>query len=393
MGGRSVALICALVLLCSCNSHFDFAPTFTGQPMTLSIYSADTTSNNPARLYILVTGVGSHRVRLPLAFDTGSSGVTLNALALFPSSMVTSSGFIFPPGQSKFSYDGITVTNQNGTRVYGSPTTGRTEVGNLGFATVTFGDQYGMATTQTIPVFLYYAVRFNSDGSIASAQQQQGWFGVGDTPNLVNLSPSGGTAISLPACSPQTSGSCYVFSPLEYLNYSSGVDAGFILAPTPLQNCNISVVDSCPPSRTLQIGLTLTKQSAFVLSPLSCNWLNSYIGPTLNLGYLACHPQIQNSTISLDTGSQFIGAVWFDTGTPYFAINVPPGVVFPTSVMARTRVTFATPGGFTYSVVAGTDLDLVTVLPDSTFPTVIGLPYFTTNSFLLDYSTAIEGWQ
>jgi hypothetical protein len=107
----------------------------------------------------MVTSVGSVPVRMPLGFDSGSAGVTLYAQSIFPASMVADSGFVFPAGQTSITYNGITVTNVQGTRSYG--TLNQTvEHGNLGFATLTFGDAAGQVTTQTMPVFLFYSVDY-----------------------------------------------------------------------------------------------------------------------------------------------------------------------------------------------------------------------------------------
>ena len=52
-------------------------------------------------------------------------------------------------------YQGIMVTNQPGTRSYGGSTR-RTEVGNIGYATVTFGDANTALTTKVMPVHATY---------------------------------------------------------------------------------------------------------------------------------------------------------------------------------------------------------------------------------------------
>ena len=95
----------------------------------------------------MVTAVGTAAVSMPLAFDTGSAGITLYAPDIFPSSVVSSSGFVFPAGQTSISYNGITVTNQGGIRKYGSTATGRSQTGNIGFAKVACGDSDGTLVT------------------------------------------------------------------------------------------------------------------------------------------------------------------------------------------------------------------------------------------------------
>ena len=126
----------------------------------------------------MVTAVGSVAVSMPLAFDTGSAGITLYAPSIFPASMLGATGFIFPSGERQMSYGGITVTNQQGTRTYGSVLESRSQNGNLGFATVTFGDANGEVTTQTMPVFLYYSITDNQTGTWSLRRLKQGWFGV-----------------------------------------------------------------------------------------------------------------------------------------------------------------------------------------------------------------------
>ena len=87
----------------------------TAQPTVLNLYP-NQSSNAAPLLTVMVTSVGTAPVSMPLAFDTGSAGVTLYAESIFPASMVTTSGFIFPTGQTSITYDGITVTNlQEGT--------------------------------------------------------------------------------------------------------------------------------------------------------------------------------------------------------------------------------------------------------------------------------------
>jgi hypothetical protein len=157
------------------------SPSTVASPAVINLYPVAATSSGSsgATLYVLVNAVGEHTGTFPLVFDTGSAGITLNALSIFPSSMVTSSGFVFPSGETSITYQGITVTNQQGTHSYGgsSSSTGTTYTGNLGYATVTFGDGQGTLTTQVMPVFLYYGVTAAS-GEAVSEAPQQGIFGV-----------------------------------------------------------------------------------------------------------------------------------------------------------------------------------------------------------------------
>ena len=150
----------------------------TAQPTVLNLYPNQSSNRSPL-LTVMVTSVGSAAVNMPLAFDTGSAGVTLYAESIFPASMVTSSGFIFPVGQTSITFDGITVTNLQSTRSYG--TLNKTvEHGNLGFAPLTFGDAHGTLTTQLMPVLLFYSIDYVTGHGFAPPSWQ-GWFGVAST--------------------------------------------------------------------------------------------------------------------------------------------------------------------------------------------------------------------
>jgi hypothetical protein len=149
-------------------------------PVVINLYPNQSATTVP-RLVVMVTSVGSIPVSMPLIFDTGSAGVTLYAPSIFPSSMVTSAGFVFPSGQTSITYNGITVMNQQGTRTYGS-TDLRAQNGNIGYAQLTFGDAQGPLTTKVMPVFLYYSMTDVLTGQPLEVPSfQQGVFGVAST--------------------------------------------------------------------------------------------------------------------------------------------------------------------------------------------------------------------
>lgn len=359
-------------------------------PVPMNLYPVDVAANNPARLFIFVTAVGSQAVSLPLAFDTGSAGITLNALAIFPSSIVSSGGFHFGAGESSISYNGITVTQLQGTRSYGGAT-GRSEIGNLGFATITFGDSSGSLTTRTMPVFLYYAIESNANPpEPLAAETQDGWFGVDDAPNLIKLS---GSTSNAPECTQSTTTSCWVASVFKYLDYASGVDAGFLVSPSQVQACDITSPGNCMPASVLTVGLDSNSSEGFNLSPLPCPPAG-YTGPSMINGYSVCQEYIPNTTIAV-SGSMdetFATPVLFDSGTPDFVLNVPNGDAAPSSV-ASFQVTTAS--GFVYSATTGTDLYGIRIQQSSatTSGSIMGLAYFETNSLLINFTTGMQGWK
>ena len=363
-------------------------------PVILNVYPVAGTSENPARLFLYLTAVGGAAVNLPLALDTGSAGVTVNALMVFPSSIVNSTGFVFAQNQTSIQYQGITITNQQGIRSYGG-STGRTETGNIGYATVTFGDSASVLTTAIIPIFFYYTVTNNSSGEQGAPQTQQGWFGINDSANLITVVGTNKPAAGYPACSTTSFGSCYVVSPLKYLDYASTVDAGFFLSPSDLQTCDITAEGSCSPAPALTIGLTSTAISSYRQSQLTCPQASlQYSGPQQIYEFNACDDLISQATLTSGAES-FQASVIFDTGTPFLAINVPSGDTFPTSISSGGSITLSLANGFDYTVAAASSgVDSVTVTPGSTSASVIGLGYFTgTSYFLTDYATSLEGWK
>lgn len=364
------------------------------EPTVMNLYPS-TSSVDGARLFVIVTSVGTTTVSMPLAFDTGSAGITLYAPDIFPSSMVTEGGFTFAPGQSSISYYGITVTNLSGTRKYGGTITGKTETGNIGYAKVTFGDSAGSLVTAVMPVFLYYLITDNSTGQTVPVPPQRGWFGVNDAPNLIAVTGSTETS-GYPACVPGTIGSCYVVSVLKYLSYGAAVNAGFMLSPFPLQSCDISAPGACSPSPMLTVGLTAALKSGFSTVKLKCP-PNLYTGPDTVDGYAVCQMGISGTavTVSGPVSGVLDAAVLFDSGTPEMMLNVPTGNMFPTSVPAGAVVQVQTPSGFSFSYTAGAAPEVTNTIvhANSNAESIIGIGYFTTNSLFVDFVAGTMGWK
>ena len=391
-----------LLLLAACGGSGDSGTSGTGGTSpaqhTINLYPSESATDSN-RLFVFVTALGSTPVRMPLAFDTGSAGITLYAPDILPASIVTSEGFIFAPGESSLNYGGVTVLDQPGQRRYGG-SRGRTEVGNLGFATVTFGDDAGTATTAVMPVFLYYQIVDNDSGALVPVPTQRGWFGVHDGANLID---EGTTAPpeGFPACAPSTSGSCFVASVLKYLAYAHGANAGFRLDPFPLQSCDIATQGSCAPAPMLTIGLTSAEEAGFSVADLPCPPAN-YTGPGVIAGFEVCQAGIADAVITVAGTMPGIlsgDSVLFDSGTPYMLFNVPPGVSFPLVVAQGTPVLIATPAGFDYSFNAGAPYGTGSVAPDavsvvanaSSTQSIVGVGYFATHAFFIDFTTHTEG--
>jgi hypothetical protein len=364
------------------------------QPVVINLYP-NQLATTVARLVVMATSVGTVPVSMPLIFDTGSAGVTLYAPSIFPSSMVTAAGFVFPAGQTSMSYNGITVTNQQGTRTYGS-TNLRAQNGNIGYAQLTFGDADGRLTTTVMPVFLYFSITDVTTGQTLEVPSfQQGVFGVASTSGTIalpgSIEPPGGN----PACAPDTNTSCYVVSALKYLQYGDSVSAGFMLSPAPIQTCDITSPGSCAPAPMLTIGLSAAMKAGFSTVSLPCP-PNGYVGPASIAGYPVCQKIVDNTTVMVsgDTVGTITGGAVFDTGTANMQIATPTGSSFPSTVTIGSSVLVTTSSGFTYSYVSTSSDPLATIVnADFSGSTIIGIGYFTTNSFFIDFSSGSEGWK
>ena len=332
-------------------------------------------------------------MHLPVAFDTGSAGLTLYAPGVFPPDIVSASGFVFPAGQDTLTYNGITVTSQVASRAYGG-SNGRTQTGNIGYATITFGDGAGALTTTTMPVLFYYAITETATGAAVEPGLQQGWFGVDAGPGTITVPGSVAPAAGYPVCTPDTTGTCRVTSVLKYLSYGTGIDAGFALSPVTLQACDLSSSGSCLPAAALTVGLDSHTLSGYTPLNLTCP-PPGYTGPDTIQGFAVCAAYTPGTTITAsapDAGSVTTG-VLFDTGTPWFTINLPAGSAFPGAIDAGTAVDIALPGGYRYDYTAGTGLYQVIVATDTTPYSVAGLAYFTGHAFYIDYAAGTLGWR
>jgi hypothetical protein len=332
---------------------------------------------------------------MPLIFDTGSAGVTLYAPSIFPASMVTAAGFVFPSGQTSITYNGITVTDQQGTRTYGS-TNLRAQNGNIGYAQLTFGDAHGQLNTAVMPVFLYYSITDVATGQALEVPSfQQGIFGVASAAGTIALPGSIEPAGGYPACATNTNSTCYVVSVLKYLQYGASVSAGFMLSPAPIQSCNITTAGSCAPAPMLTIGLTATSKAGFSAVSLPCP-PNGYVGPASIAGFPVCQKTIDDTTVMVsgDAVGTIQGGAVFDTGTANMQIATPTGSSFPSTVPVGSSVLVTTSSGFSYSYVTTNSDPLATIVnADYSGPTIIGIGYFTTNSFFIDFNSSLEGWK
>jgi hypothetical protein len=340
-----------VLLIASCSKdHTPPTPTPTVKPLaTLGLYEVD--SSIYKRIFVPISGVGTASISTYyLVFDTGSSGLTIDANGILPASMITSSG-ITVAGDSVV-INGITVTSQTAVISFGNATSETSEYGNLAYAKVTVGDQNGSITTSRIPIFLYYKIMDNN-GAI-QAQHSQDVFGVGPGTSFANSA---------------------IGSPLSYFKMSNGLLNGFKLSK--LVNSQFTIQGNYV-QNLLQIGLLpgdVNPSNGFIMHQLSYFAQGGY------------SPDISSSITY--NGNTVAATILFDTGTPAISIVENPNAPSNISTLpANTTVTLTTSHGFKYSFTTSSG-DNVTDVAKPSYTgdprTIFSINFFTDNEFIMDY--------
>ena len=216
-----------LLMIASCKK--DGSSNSSGQKSLASLGLYEVDSSIYKRIFIPITQIGTQTISYFGVFDTGSSGMTIDANGILPASMITSTG-ITVAGDSVV-VNGITVTSQQATISYGNSTSETQEKGNLAYATVKIGNQNGSITTKRIPFFLYYKITDVTTGQVQPAHSND-VFGVGPGVSYANSA---------------------IASPLSYFAATSGITSGFRLSALPSASFSLNgtYVDDL-----LSIGLT-----------------------------------------------------------------------------------------------------------------------------------------
>lgn len=344
-------LFLATLLMASCKKDHTSTPTPVAKPIaTLGLYEVD--SGIYKRIFIPVSKVGTQGdTTYYSVFDTGSTGMTIDATGLIPASMITKNG-ITVAGDS-VNVNGITITSQTAVISYGNTQSEIQEFGNLAYAPVTIGDQNGSTTTSRIPIFLYYKIVDVSTGKNQPAHSND-VFGVGPGVSFANSA---------------------IGSPLSYFKTSGEVTSGFKLAK--LNNASFSS-NGTYVSDLLTIGLVPDDLAlnGFVMHPLTFFSEGGY------------SPNIA-ATISYG-GTSVQGQILFDTGTPAISIIANQNAPSNSSYLpASTKVTITTGKGFSYSYTTQSNND-ETVVAKITYTgdprTIFSINFFTDNEYLLDYT-------
>jgi hypothetical protein len=347
----AVGLFLSTILLSSCKKDHASTPIPVPVPIaTLGLYEYN--SGIYKRIFVPISKVGTQGdTTYYSVFDTGSTGMTIDATGLLPASMITSNG-ITVPGDS-VNVNGITVTNQTSIISYGNTQSETQEYGNLAYAPVTIGDQNGSTTTSRIPIFLYYKIVDVNTGKNQPAHSND-VFGVGPGVSYTNSA---------------------IASPLSYFKMPSEVTSGFKLAK--LNNAEFSATGTYV-SDLLTIGLVPNDLAinGFILHPLTYYSQGGY------------SPDIP-ATISYN-GASVPGTILFDTGTPAITIIANQNAPSNSSYLpASTAVTITTGQGFSYTYTTTSSND-ETVVAKPTYTgdprTIFSINFFTDNEYLLDYT-------
>lgn len=353
---RRISLICLFLItvFVSCKKDKNSTKSTTSlsataTPVTLGLYEYAVGVDK--RIFIPITKIGTKSISYLGIFDTGSTGMTLDATDIIPASMITTNGITFT-GDST-TVNGITITSQKTVIAYGGGDDITKEYGYLAYAAVTIGDSNGKLSISRIPFFLYYKI-VDGDGNKLTAHSAD-VFGVGP-----------GTSYS----------SSSIASPLSYYSPGTGLTSGFKLA-TMVSSYFTSTVTYVP--GLLTIGLTssdLATTSGFILHPLTYYTQGGY------------SPEIP-ATITYGSNSTS-AEVLFDTGTPSVTIIEDSKATNSIgSLPENTEVTVTTNKGFVYKYTTTSTSNLTEIEnPNVTgdYRTIFSLSFFIDNEFLTNYT-------
>jgi hypothetical protein len=324
----------------------------TATPTTIGFYAVDSAIYK--LLLTNISKIGTQTTDYDLVFDTGSGGLVIDANGIIPASMISSSGFTFT-GDSTV-VDGITITNETNIVEYGDDNNTTDKVyGNLAYADVTVGDINGSIVVKRLPFFLYYKATDSKGNTLTPHDFDV--FGVSQEYDIT------------------FDNNAFITSPFSYYNFGTGLTAGFKMAEVPASE--YSYLGTYVPGVTL--GLTANDLSAaggFTMSPI-----NFYQGE----GYVPVIPATINYS-----GKSFQADVLFDTGTePYNYIEDPTGPADATLLGNNVSVSTTLNNGFGYSFTT-TATDYLTYVENpnnsGSDVTVMGLEFFLTNEYLLDFT-------
>ncbi|GAB2970846.1 hypothetical protein GCM10027049_00380 [Mucilaginibacter puniceus] len=344
-----LVIACSVVITSCKKDNKPTEPVITNYA-TIGLYQKSLVENGITykRVFTGVT-IGSSTQSYPAIFDTGSTGLTVDARNLIPADKIKDYGI--EVGGDSTIYNGITVTSFKGVISFGGGASGTThQYGHLAYASVTIGDGNGSVNVKRIPFFLYYKVTDGNGNNISFNPHEINVFGVGPGYSYANSA---------------------IGSPLSYFTLPTGVTNGFKLAlfttpftPTPTYVPGL-----------VTIGLTPTDLNS---SGFKMHNLDNY--PTAG-GY---SPNIRATlTFNNKTINAFL---LFDTGDPAITYLADPVATGVTTLPAGTVVSLTTNNGFSYQYTTATSSNVTQVVNSSSDPrSIFSIDFFVKNEYLMDY--------
>ncbi len=338
-------------------------------PVTLDLLPAQNQAEADRRLFLPVMQVGAIKLSSrKLIFDSGSEGFVFSATSLFPASLICDTGMIIHSKDSAV-INGITITDTKVSASYGDPPATRTFYGNISYASIVIGDNAGSITTLRMPFMLVYkGVNNQTNQAIAVDSSSDG---------IAGVSSSGFNTI---VDNGLVSSFSELKSPFNYLTYTNGVDAGFMLDPlNSIQGWTTTPSNTgSPATPLLTVGLTNASEAGFALQLQRLSGIGVF-DPNL-LGTI----RFQNTTVDNTD-------ILFDTGTPVGDIIYTNSVARATTLSSGVNVQLSTSEGFAYNYTTDGGFFQTTVSPTGQTRSIFGIDFFLNNYFLLDYTQHLIG--
>jgi len=315
---------------------------------TLGLY--ELSSSNYRAIYIPITTVGNNSTDYFLLFDTGSSGMTMDANGILPASMITSSGIQVTGDFTTI--NGITITSMQSSMSYGGVNDEIIIYGNLAYADLGIGDQSGLVKATHVPFFLYYKAVDVTTG-VTLPVHSFDVFGVGPGVSYANNQ---------------------IGSPLNYFNLPQGLTSGFKLS---LLDNNSFISTGAYVSNLLTIGLTSSDltSSGFTMHPLTFNSTGGY-SPDINAN-ISYSGQKISADILFDSGN---------SGTSVIENNAAANGLNQLPISSAVAIT--TNEGFSYQYTTTSTFNF-TYIENPSYSldsrSIFSIDFFISNEFLIDY--------
>lgn len=301
---------------------------------------------NIRMLYVRLLALGDHKVDVPLLFDTGSVGITVQCDAVLPARYCSTDGIRI---NAPLELDGLTVTTKKAVAQYGT----YDEYGNVAYAKIGFGaPEHLISTSEQIPLLIRYKQVRRATGEIVGGPLwPKGMFGV---------SPIGTMAGGL------------LRSPMGLIDVPAGQHKGYRLSPvgTAWRTCTNEAGD-CPEVAALHVGINQAAKKDFTLAKLKKLPSDHYF-PFVNSCVAWQQEKVCRPTI-YDTGNSTI----MIAGQP------PKGTEAPLPIGTEVVVDGLGASDWRFTVQYQPEVEFAPHMDIN----LIGIRYFETNSLLVDLDT------